>query len=746
MSESQTSVPPDKSANSWIDAEDDVGPVEHRLATVMPLHDVQDWSLLQRTVHVLAEPPRHEPRLPAPEVAVWFAERAAGLQPGTSGRPWWDNTSEPDAPRIERYRPGPSQPPIPPANVAADVAADGVAGGSEQPLKPPVRGPAADIARAAPRKPAGEPADALLRPIAWSLPVAPEPKAPKAFDPAGVPFPLPDTPATPPLANRLVAQPGVEPMGGGRPTVAEPGAAKPPAGAPVMRGIELKRPGTRAEARPTGAIVEKPSPDLAAAAGPTDTEPAAERTPPTTWLTGLQAPAGTTSDARRPGGLFARDRSIPAEPGAEAAIPPALAEDPATTRAGALFSGRRPAVPASAAEQAATSAANEVLSSLRNGASEGVAPRPGRSRESDEPLPLLFPKEPFADAPEAKEPEAEAPEAKEPVTKEWGTKEPAAREFGFASMPPSSARLASSARGGLPVSAEQRRRRPRGLVLVLLAGSALVVIGAAFWWLNPFGEPAVSGLVTAPKVTVVAPADGRIAQIMVSNGVRVQPDSELMVIDAPPPDDRKRADLTARLDNAHQRSDRLDKQIIEMNAILDDLRARAPDPTGTRQQSEIRLRLIDMKVQKDSATGEARELEQNLANEAARPHGPQPVKAGLDGLVWSIAAIDGIDTVRGMPLVELADCAHLTITVARRSDGAEWLPGSTVRVRVGGTGPLLNGMLRLGRGSMTSGAASDTGAAQGLLAAGLQVELSPAERGKLASACPVGKSVAIFRN
>jgi multidrug resistance efflux pump len=290
------------------------------------------------------------------------------------------------------------------------------------------------------------------------------------------------------------------------------------------------------------------------------------------------------------------------------------------------------------------------------------------------------------------------------------------------------------------------RPRRRAPWVILAAATALIPIAAAAWWLNPFAETGVPGIVSAPKVSIMAPADGRVSQIMVSNGSRVQPTTDLLVIDAPPPDERKRAELAARLQNAHARADRLDKQIAEMNGILDDLRSRPPDPTGTRQQSEVRLRLIDMKAQKDTATSEARELEQNLANDAARPHGPQTVKAGIDGMVWSIATSDGAEAARGIPLMELADCSHITITLGNRGDAATGLlPGSTVKARIGGGGPLLSGILRLGRGSMTRGESTDTAAGQGVRDAGLQVELNPGELAKLgAASCPVGKPVAIY--
>jgi hypothetical protein len=157
-----------------------------------------------------------------------------------------------------------------------------------------------------------------------------------------------------------------------------------------------------------------------------------------------------------------------------------------------------------------------------------------------------------------------------------------------------------------------------------------------------------------------------------------------------------------------------------------------------------------MKAQKDIATSEAREIEQTLADDAARPHGPQTVKAGIDALVWSIEATEGIDITRGLPLVELADCQRIAVTLQSRADGGPDLrPGNAVRVRIGSSGPALTGTLRV-RGSMTRGEPGDTasaqGVGQGLGAAPLQVEFNAGELAKLGEgSCPIGKSVTVVR-
>jgi len=292
----------------------------------------------------------------------------------------------------------------------------------------------------------------------------------------------------------------------------------------------------------------------------------------------------------------------------------------------------------------------------------------------------------------------------------------------------------------LPVPPRRRRRLlPALLVLALLAAAG----AATAWRLHLLDRPAADGAVNAPRIAVASPADGRVTQVLVTAGAQVEAGTEMFVVDAPPPDQRRRADLATRLDNAHARADRLDRQITEMNGIVTDLKSRPTDPSSTRQQDDIRLRLIDTRAQRDSANSEAQALEQTIAAENTRPSGRQSVKAGSPGLVWSLAVTEAMEVSRGMPLAELADCTRLSVVVSGAPDGAKkLLPGQAVRLRITGFGEILPGTIRLGTGTMprdepaAAGNSGDSGA--------MIVELDQATQAKLKNSCPVGRTVSVY--
>ncbi len=776
MTESHDPSPPGPPAPAWppadldrgddgimVEERDDVAMTDpdHHGSNVVSLDAGQEWSLLQRALDEFPVLTGQAPRLPNPDVAIWFAERAASLQPGISGRPWWDDANGSLALISAPYIPGPAQPPTPPAALAAQIAAERTA--TERPgsadhdrddiglAKPTAPAPALAADGSASRPEVAvltdtdtPLSDALPRPVAWGVPELerpPEPKPP--FNPADVPFPTattgqivdltapvfvspPDNPLVDVPAADVPAAPDHDiedarspdlskffPLEISRaPDLIEGEAPLGPRASEADAPADLS-PGDEVPAMP----VERPAETIAAEA----VHPAVP-VPPDGNPSGDQQPAAAAAPPRR--SLFADRRAKRTERGGAAEINPA--NDQASVAPASPVPSKTPG-----------KAADAPLLSGDADAQPG-----GRSRDSDHPLPQLFPATPRsrAFASPGSPPQTDRPAFDRSSFGGSSFGDPGFDRNGFASQ--------TIKRGQMDRAAA---RNGRGPVLPLLAAAALIPIaGAAWWWFNPLAPHGIAGVISAPKSVIVAPADGRVTQIMVSTGSRVSAATDLLVIEAPPPDERRRTELAARLDNAHIRADRLDKQIVEMNAILDDLRTRPADPTTTRQQSEVRLRLIDMKAQKDIATSEAREIEQTLADDAARPHGPQTVKAGIDALVWSIEATEGIDITRGLPLVELADCQRIAVTLQSRADGGPDLrPGNAVRVRIGGSGPALTGTLRV-RGSMTRGEPGDTasaqGVGQGLGAAPLQVEFNAGELAKLGEgSCPIGKSVTVVR-
>lgn len=263
--------------------------------------------------------------------------------------------------------------------------------------------------------------------------------------------------------------------------------------------------------------------------------------------------------------------------------------------------------------------------------------------------------------------------------------------------------------GFRPVAAPKPTRGTRwGLlavaaVLVPVLGVAMVLLPRLLAPVAPQGTPAVFN---APIMVLRAATGGRVQSLAVSNGGTVQPGTVLMTIHATPPADPAAGALRARLAAA---KDRLAAQS-------------APQPPPTTDAA--RVRAADAGRLRLAATAEVAQLQAAIDAIAGTHAVDTPVKAGLNGRVWSVEAAADSETTPGSPLVRLVDCDHPFLTLAR---GGTLQAGQQVEVRMAGL-PTTTGVVR-----PASGIAEPVGS----------LVVQPAQQSG-PNACPVGVAATVL--
>jgi multidrug resistance efflux pump len=307
-------------------------------------------------------------------------------------------------------------------------------------------------------------------------------------------------------------------------------------------------------------------------------------------------------------------------------------------------------------------------------------PRPSRPAEPTAPPLAAVPI--IADPPPAEAPTAPAVEASTTPSRRADDPDTAAADDSLVDAP---------TLPKLPRAAPRHRWRPALAALALLAVGG----GTIAWWLRPEPTVTLPGLVTGPRLTVFAPIDGRITRVMATPGARIAPGTELFELQPRPADPRIQADLSARLDLARQRGIRLDLRLRELAGLLARNRVTGTDPVAAREAEAMRQRSRDLEDEIRANAGEVSMLERGLAADAslnagaALDTGGQKllVKATQTALVARVAVIAGMEVVPGLPLAEIVDCDHLSVTADGAAAAALGIvAGRTLRVTSAGAG------------------------------------------------------------
>jgi hypothetical protein len=210
-----------------------------------------------------------------------------------------------------------------------------------------------------------------------------------------------------------------------------------------------------------------------------------------------------------------------------------------------------------------------------------------------------------------------------------------------------------------PIPAEQespetqRSRWPWGATVAAAAGG-VALAGASMVMLLPSILPQSPGTVAvfnAPMIVLRASGPGRITTVAVKTGQAVDPSSLLMVIRTAPKSDSTALTAQNRLDAAQQRVTALNEAIAQAALTGDAARGRG----------------IELRRQRDAAAADLAAAQEAAAHSVTPEPADQPVLAGVHGVIWSLEAQAGTDTVAGAPLVRMVDCDHPFLTVGNNS-------------------------------------------------------------------------------
>jgi biotin carboxyl carrier protein len=199
----------------------------------------------------------------------------------------------------------------------------------------------------------------------------------------------------------------------------------------------------------------------------------------------------------------------------------------------------------------------------------------------------------------------------------------------------------------------KRARWPREATIAAAAGG-VAVASALLVLLLPGVLPDSHGTVAvfnAPMIVLRASGPGRITSVAVKTGQAVDPSSLLMVIRTAPKPDPTAATAQSRLEAAQQRVTALNEAIAQASLTGDAARGRG----------------IELRRQRDAAAAELAAAQEAAARSITPDAAEQPVLAGVHGVIWSLEAQAGADTVAGAPLVRMIDCDHPFLTVANNS-------------------------------------------------------------------------------
>ncbi len=230
----------------------------------------------------------------------------------------------------------------------------------------------------------------------------------------------------------------------------------------------------------------------------------------------------------------------------------------------------------------------------------------------------------------------------------------------------------------------RRRRR-----LALPLGAVAVAAAAPAIWLV-LGARDIPAVIDGRPITIAAPVDGSVTRLDAHAGDVLAAGALLARIAADPPDESRRADLAARLDDARSQEAAARDRAGKLQSLLAGL-----PPDSAAQRTEIALRLTDAAAASDAATARVSALQRSLLQDQ-EPGGPLDLTSPAAALVRAMRVSQGQAVVRGLPVAELADCAHPRLLPKT----AGLMPGESVIVRPDQADGTLPGMVRSESGQL----------------------------------------------